>query len=200
MKPCRLPPVPSPSPSVAGKCVQLNSLVSAIFFWPAPPSVVWAGHPRSRPLQIRHLPNRCFAFWPSISSLARELSSYKADIVRHRLQPPSSLCWPAVRSCGETSVPEEGFPTLPSTEMWLERADRELPRAAQCLYEFWLEQLPPWEVQESALVSDSAGEIAQGGTDHRFQLNGEPMLRTGGIGGVDLPDAAMRCVERPECQ
>src|SRR6218665_3694930 len=28
MKPCRLPPVPSPSPSVAGKCVQLNSLVS----------------------------------------------------------------------------------------------------------------------------------------------------------------------------
>ncbi|WP_232287710.1 LysR substrate-binding domain-containing protein [Verminephrobacter eiseniae] len=59
-------------------------------------------------------------------------------------------------------LPEEGFPTLPSTEMWLERADRELPRAAKCLYEFLLEQLPPWEVQESALASDSAGEIAQG--------------------------------------
>ena len=42
-------------------------------------------------------------------------------------------------------TPEEGFPTLPSSEMWLARADRELPRAAKCLYEFLLEQLPPWE-------------------------------------------------------
>ena len=42
-------------------------------------------------------------------------------------------------------TPEEGFPALPSSEMWLERADRELPRAAKCLYEFLLEQLPPWE-------------------------------------------------------
>jgi DNA-binding transcriptional LysR family regulator len=43
-----------------------------------------------------------------------------------------------------TLTPEEGFPQLPSSEMWLERADRELPRAANCLYEFLLEQLPPW--------------------------------------------------------
>ena len=42
-------------------------------------------------------------------------------------------------------TPEEGFPKLPSSEMWLERANRELPRAAKCLYEFLLEQLPPWE-------------------------------------------------------
>lgn len=42
-------------------------------------------------------------------------------------------------------TPEEGFPKLPSSEVWLERADRELPRAAKCLYEFLLEQLPPWE-------------------------------------------------------
>ena len=41
-------------------------------------------------------------------------------------------------------TPEEGFPKLPSSEMWLERANRELPRAAKCLYEFLLEQLPPW--------------------------------------------------------
>lgn len=46
-----------------------------------------------------------------------------------------------IRSLG----PEDGFPSLPSSEMWLERADRELPRAAKCLYEFLLEQLPPWE-------------------------------------------------------
>lgn len=44
-----------------------------------------------------------------------------------------------------TLAPEEGFPQLPSSEMWLERADRELPRAAKCLYEFLLDQLPPWE-------------------------------------------------------
>ncbi|WP_395321058.1 LysR substrate-binding domain-containing protein [Variovorax sp. UC74_104] len=46
-----------------------------------------------------------------------------------------------IRSLG----PEDGFPALPSSEMWLERANRELPRAAKCLYEFLLEQLPPWE-------------------------------------------------------
>jgi DNA-binding transcriptional LysR family regulator len=44
-----------------------------------------------------------------------------------------------------TLTPEEGFPTLPSSEMWLAQANRELPRAAKCLYEFLLEQLPPWE-------------------------------------------------------
>lgn len=37
---------------------------------------------------------------------------------------------------------EEGFPPLPPSELWLERADRELPRAARCLYEFLLAQLP----------------------------------------------------------
>lgn len=42
-------------------------------------------------------------------------------------------------------TPEEGFPALPASEMWLEQANRELPRAAKCLYEFLLEQLPPWE-------------------------------------------------------
>ncbi|MDR6890663.1 DNA-binding transcriptional LysR family regulator [Variovorax sp. 3319] len=41
-------------------------------------------------------------------------------------------------------TPEEGFPKLPSSEMWLERSSRELPRGANCLYEFLLEQLPPW--------------------------------------------------------
>jgi len=49
-------------------------------------------------------------------------------------------------------LPDEGFPTLPSTEMWLERADRDLPRAAQCLYEFLRDQLPPWEAQGPAGV------------------------------------------------
>lgn len=42
-------------------------------------------------------------------------------------------------------TPEEGFPVLPLTEMWLERADRELSRAAACLYDFLREQLQPWE-------------------------------------------------------
>jgi DNA-binding transcriptional LysR family regulator len=36
---------------------------------------------------------------------------------------------------------EEGFPNLPSSEMRLERANRDLPRAAKCLYEFLVEQL-----------------------------------------------------------
>ncbi|MDQ0587881.1 LysR substrate-binding domain-containing protein [Variovorax paradoxus] len=44
-------------------------------------------------------------------------------------------------------TPEDGFPKLPSSEMWLERANRELPRAAKCLYEFLLEQLPPWAAE-----------------------------------------------------
>ncbi|MFM9925684.1 LysR substrate-binding domain-containing protein [Variovorax sp. H27-G14] len=44
-----------------------------------------------------------------------------------------------------TLTPEEGFPALPCSEMWLNRANRELPRAAKCLHEFLLEQLPPWE-------------------------------------------------------
>jgi len=42
-------------------------------------------------------------------------------------------------------TPAQGFPSLPSSEMWLERADRELPRAAKCLHQFLLDQLPPWE-------------------------------------------------------
>lgn len=50
-------------------------------------------------------------------------------------------------------APQEGFPELPSTEMWLDKADRELPRAAKCLYEYLCEQLPPW----SALQGDDAG-------------------------------------------
>lgn len=39
--------------------------------------------------------------------------------------------------------PEEGFPELPFTEMWLGKADRELPLAAKCLYEYLREQLSP---------------------------------------------------------
>jgi len=39
---------------------------------------------------------------------------------------------------------EEGFPGLPPSEIWLERAERELPPAAKCLHEFLLEQLPRW--------------------------------------------------------
>ena len=49
-------------------------------------------------------------------------------------------------------TPEEGFPTLPSSEVWLARADRELSRAAACLYEFLREQLPPWEPPNDALT------------------------------------------------
>jgi DNA-binding transcriptional LysR family regulator len=51
-----------------------------------------------------------------------------------------------IRPVADTRVltPEEGFPKLPSSEMRLERASRELPRAAKCLYEFLLEQLPSW--------------------------------------------------------
>jgi hypothetical protein len=33
---------------------------------------------------------------------------------------------------------------MPSSEMWLARANRELPRAAKCLYGFLVEPLPPW--------------------------------------------------------
>lgn len=47
-----------------------------------------------------------------------------------------------------TLTPEEGFPALPSSEMWLAKADRELSPAAKCLYEFLLEQLPPWKFSE----------------------------------------------------
>jgi len=52
----------------------------------------------------------------------------------------------AIRPVADVRVltPEEGFPKLPSSEMWPERANRELPRAAKCLYEFLVEQLPPW--------------------------------------------------------
>lgn len=46
-------------------------------------------------------------------------------------------------------TPEEGFPPLPSTEMRLERADRELSRAAACFYAFLSEQLQPWEASRS---------------------------------------------------
>jgi len=53
-----------------------------------------------------------------------------------------------------TLAPHEGFPRLPSSEMWLDKADRELPRAAKCLYEFLREQLPPW----SALEADGVGD------------------------------------------
>lgn len=42
--------------------------------------------------------------------------------------------------------PADGFPALPQAEMWLERADRALPRAAMCLYGFLREQLPPWDM------------------------------------------------------
>lgn len=44
-----------------------------------------------------------------------------------------------------TMAPDEGFPALPSSETWLDKADRDLQRPAKCLYEFLLEQLPPWE-------------------------------------------------------
>lgn len=44
-------------------------------------------------------------------------------------------------------APADGFPELPSTEMWPECADRELPRAARCLHPFLLEQLPPWDAR-----------------------------------------------------
>ena len=40
-------------------------------------------------------------------------------------------------------TPEEGFPALPFTEMWLDKADRELPQAAQCLYDYLRRQLSP---------------------------------------------------------
>lgn len=52
-------------------------------------------------------------------------------------------------------TPHEGFPGLPSSEMWLDKADRELPRAAKCLYEFLREQLPPWSASwDNDLGSD----------------------------------------------
>lgn len=37
----------------------------------------------------------------------------------------------------------DGFPELPPSEMWLVKAERELPRAAKCFYEFLCEELPP---------------------------------------------------------
>lgn len=44
-------------------------------------------------------------------------------------------------------TPADGFPRLPSSEMWLECANRELPPAAKCLHQFLLDQLPPWEAR-----------------------------------------------------
>jgi hypothetical protein len=46
-------------------------------------------------------------------------------------------------------TPQEGFPRLPSTEMRLERADRDLSRSAACLYAFLLGQLQPWEASSA---------------------------------------------------
>lgn len=43
----------------------------------------------------------------------------------------------------------DGFPPLPASEMWLDKADRALPKAASCLYDFLREQLPPWQEAEA---------------------------------------------------
>ena len=54
-------------------------------------------------------------------------------------------------------TPADGFSRLPWSEMWLECADRELPPAAKCLYQYLLEQLPPWEAQSS--TTSGLGEM-----------------------------------------
>lgn len=46
-------------------------------------------------------------------------------------------------------TPAEGFPRLPSSEMWLECANRELAPAVRCLHQYLLDQLPPWEARKS---------------------------------------------------
>lgn len=53
-------------------------------------------------------------------------------------------------------TPDEGFAPLPLSEMWLERADRELPRAAMCLYGFLREQLPPWDLPLASPIGPGA--------------------------------------------
>ncbi|HYF19995.1 MAG TPA: LysR substrate-binding domain-containing protein [Ramlibacter sp.] len=45
-------------------------------------------------------------------------------------------------------APSDGFARLPVSEMWLECAERELPPAARCLYEYLVEHLPPWEARQ----------------------------------------------------
>lgn len=83
---------------------------------------------------------------PVVWAVSRKAAPYLKHPVPPALLPQGSL----LRRWAEETLTAAGKrwvvlqESSPSSEMWLERADRELPRAAKCLYEFLLEQLPRW--------------------------------------------------------
>ena len=56
-------------------------------------------------------------------------------------------------------TPAEGFPRLPSAEMRLVCAERDVSPAARCLHDYLVQHLPPWEARPS--VSDEVPQTTR---------------------------------------